>query len=126
MEQRVLSSAAMVRLSVALHVASPTDAIQLIETLRQMTATTRLERGCQECAAWTDREFTVHYSESWATEFDARRRVQSDRFTSLLEIIESGIEPPEVQFDFVARTRGLDYVEEIRAGMRKVSGERYQ
>ena len=116
----------MVRLSVALHVASPTDAIELIETLRCMTATTRLERGCQECAAWTDREFIVHYSESWATEFDARRRVLSENFTSLLGLMECAIEPPEVQFDFVARTRGLDYVEEIRSGTRKVAGERYQ
>jgi hypothetical protein len=116
----------MVRLSVALHVASPTDAIELIETLRQMTATTRLERGCQECAAWADREFIVHYSESWATEFDARRRVQSPHFTSLLDLMECGTEPPEVQFDFVVRTRGLDYIDEIRAGMRKVAGERYQ
>ena len=122
----MLSCAPMVRLSVALHVASPTDAIELIETLRHMTATTRLERGCQECAAWTDREFTVHYSESWATEFDARLRVQSEHFTSLLELMECGVEPPEVQFDFVARTRGLDYVEEIRAGMRKVAGEHCQ
>ena len=116
----------MVRLSVALHVATPTDAIELIETLRRMTATTRHERGCQECAAWADREFTVHYSESWATEFDARRRVQSDHFTSLLELIEGAVEPPEVQFDFVARTRGLDYVEEIRSGIRRVAGGRYQ
>ena len=116
----------MVRLSVALHVASPTDAIELIETLRHMTATTRLERGCQECAAWTDRDFTVHYSESWATEFDARRRVQSSNFTSLLALMEQGTEPPEVQFDFVARTRGLDYVDEIRGGMRRIAGERYQ
>ena len=116
----------MVRLSVALHVASPTDAIELIETLRHMTATTRLERGCQECAAWADREFIVHYSESWATEFDARRRVQSPHFTSLLALMECGTEPPEVQFDFVARTRGLDYIDEIRADRRKVAGERYQ
>jgi len=116
----------MVRLSVALHVASPTDAIELIETLRQMAAMTRLERGCQECAAWTDPEFTVHYSESWATELDARRRVRSSDFTSLLTLMESGAEPPEVQFDFVTATRGLDYVDEIRgaAALRLVS-ERY-
>jgi len=116
----------MVRLSVALHVASATDAVELIETLRHMTAATRLERGCQECAAWTDREFTVHYSESWATEPDARRRVRSAHFTSLLALLESGTEPPEVQFDFVTATRGLDYVDEIRgaAPLRLVS-ERY-
>ena len=41
-------------------------------------------------------------------------------------IVEAAPGPPEVQFDFVVRTRGLDYIDEIRAGMRKVAGERYQ
>jgi len=107
--------ASMVRLTVALHAASPRDAIELVETLRFLTATTRLERGCQECVAWTDRDFTVHYSESWASEFDARRRVQSSNFTSLLALMECGTEPAEVQFDFVTMTRGVDYIEEVRS-----------
>ena len=117
----------MVRLSVALHLGSPTDALELIEVLRHITATTRLERGCQECTAWADREMTVHYTESWATEFDARRRVQSPNFTSLLELLDCGTEPPEIQFDFVARTRGLDYVDEIRnATPLRLVSERHQ
>ena len=44
-----------------------------------------------------------------------RRRVQSEAFTSVLALIESVREPPEVQFDFVSTTRGLDYIEEVRA-----------
>lgn len=56
----------------------------------------------------------MRYVEEWATEEDMRRRVQSDSFTSLLAVMESA-EKPEVQFDFVTTTRGLDYVEEARA-----------
>jgi hypothetical protein len=114
----------MVRLTVAMRAASPRDAIELLETLRFLTATTRLERGCQECTAWTDREFIVHYSEGWAAEADARRRVRSPGFTSLLAVMECASEPPVVQFDFVSKTRGLDYVEEVRAGARDVTSER--
>ncbi len=105
----------MVRLTIELRTASPRDAIDLLETLRFMTAATRLDRGCQECAAWTDREFTVHYSEGWAAEADVRRRVRSTGFSSLLALMECGAEPPEVKFDFVTKTRGFDYVEEIRS-----------
>ena len=88
-----------------------------------MTAATRLDRGCQECAAWTDREFTVHYSEGWAAEADVRRRVRSSGFSTLLTLMECGTAPPEVKFDFVTKTRGLDYVEEIRSEMPHLTSE---
>jgi hypothetical protein len=107
----------MVRLTVTLRAASASDAFKLLDTLRFLTASTSLERGCLDCAAWSERDFTVHYSESWATEADARRRVKSTAFTSLLGVMEYGTAPPLVQFDFVAVTRGLDYVEEVRSGI---------
>jgi quinol monooxygenase YgiN len=116
----------MVRLTIELRTSSPREAIDLLETLRFMTSATRLEHGCHECAAWTDREFTVHYSEGWATEADVRRRVRSAAFESLQALMECGAESPEITFDFVTKTRGLDYVEEIRGGLRGVAGGRYQ
>ena len=109
----------MVRLSVALRAASARDATELLETLRFLMTTTRLEPGCLDCTAWTERDLTVNYSEGWATELDARRRVRSSGFTSLLSVMECASEPPRVQFDFVTQTRGLDFVEEVRSGVRE-------
>ena len=109
----------MVRLSVALRAASARDATELLETLRFLMTTTRLEPGCLDCTAWTERDLTVNYSEGWATELDARRRVRSSGFTSLLSVMECASEPPRVQFDFVTQTRGLDFVEEVRGGARE-------
>ena len=116
----------MVRISIELRTASPRDAIDLLETLRFLTSSTRLDRGCHECAAWTDREFIVHYSEGWAGEADVRRRVRSPGFSSLMALMECGSAPPQVKFDFVTKTRGLDYLEEIRAGMSGLASERIQ
>jgi quinol monooxygenase YgiN len=104
----------MVRLTVALQAASTRAAQDLLEALQFLGLSTRLEPGCLGCSAWTDPEWTVRYVEDWATEADMRRRVQSDRFTSLLAVVESAQEP-QVHFDFVTTTRGLDYVEEARA-----------
>ena len=108
----------MVRLSVALRAASARDANELLETLRFLMTTTRLEPGCLDCSAWAESDLTVHYGEGWATEIDARRRVRSAGFTSLLGVMECASAPPVVQFDFVTRTRGLDFVEEVRGGVR--------
>lgn len=79
-----------------------------------MTAT-RLEPGCQGCSAWAEPDSTVHYLEEWANETDLQQRVRSAAFTSLLGVMESAQEPPRVQFDFVTKTRGLDYVAEVRS-----------
>jgi quinol monooxygenase YgiN len=103
----------MVRLTVALHAPSARSAQELLEALRFLVMGTRVEPGCLGCSAWTDPDWTVHYVEEWATEPDMRRRVLSDRFVSLLAVVESAHEP-EVHFDFVTTTRGLDYVAEIR------------
>ena len=79
-------------------------------------APTRLEPGCLGGLVWEESEddTTLCYAEEWATEADIRRRIQSDRFTSLLAVMEAATEPPQVQFQFVTKTRGLDYVAEIR------------
>lgn len=103
----------MVRLTVALSAASARGTQDLLEALRFLELSTRLERGCLGCSAWVDPDSTVRHVEEWATEPDMRRRVRSDRFTSLLAVMESAREA-QVQFDFVKETRGLDYVEEAR------------
>lgn len=104
----------MVRLTVAFTAASGRYAHDLLEALRFLITATRLEAGCCGCSAWAEPDATVHYVEEWETEADIRRRVRSVRFTSLLAVLESARETPRVQFDFVTRTRGIDYVEEIR------------
>jgi len=103
----------MVRLTVAL-MASPRGAPRLVNALRSLMVKTRIENGCLGCSVWLDPDSTVHYFEEWATETDLKRRVRSEHFTSLLGVMEAASGPPEVRFDFLEATRGLDYVTEIR------------
>ena len=105
----------MVRLTVALSASSQRSVQDVLEGLRFLMSSTRLESGCRECSVWVDPDSTVHYVEEWETEADMRQRVRSSRFTSLLGVIEAANEPPRVQFDFVTSTRGLDYVAEVRS-----------
>jgi quinol monooxygenase YgiN len=103
----------MVRLTVMLR-PSARGVQDLVEAFRFLMVSTRLEPGCITCSVWTEPDSSVHYVEEWSTEADMRRRVGSERFTSVLALVESVREPPHVQFDFVLATRGLDYVEEVR------------
>jgi quinol monooxygenase YgiN len=104
----------MVRLAVALVVAG--GASQIVHALRLLASPTRVEPDCLGCRVWTEdnEESTVRYEEEWATEDAMRLHVRSERFTRLLQVLESAPVPPSVQFDFVTETRGLDYVAEVR------------
>lgn len=104
----------MVRLNVAFRTSSR-SAKDALDALRFLMISTRLQPGCLGCSAWAEPDGAVHYVEEWSEEGDLRRRVRSDGFTSLLAVMESAVETPQVQFDFVTATRGLDYVEEVRA-----------
>jgi quinol monooxygenase YgiN len=107
------TSANMVRLTVTLR-PSARGVHDLVDAFRFLIVSTRIEPGCLGCSVWTDPDLRVHYVEEWSSEMDIRRRVGSDRFTSVLALLESVREAPHVQFDFVSATRGLDYVEEVR------------
>jgi hypothetical protein len=41
-------------------------------------------------------------------------RVKSEAFTKVLEVVEASASTPQVEFDFVSRHQGLEYVEEVR------------
>lgn len=109
----------MVRLTVAFTAPSPRAALELLDALRFLEPDTRLQAQCLRCSNWTDPDLTLHHIEEWETEAAMRRRVRSADFTSLLEMVEAA-RSPQVQFDFVGVTRGLDYVAEVRGAIRAV------
>jgi quinol monooxygenase YgiN len=86
----------------------------LMEALRYIKTGAQLEPGCLRCCVWSEPDSTVHFMEEWETEADLARHVRSQRFTSLLGVLESAPEQPQVRFDFVTASRGLEYAAELR------------
>jgi quinol monooxygenase YgiN len=103
----------MVRLSLVLS-GSRSNTRHLAAALKSLMAVTRLEAGCTDCCVWLDPDSRVHYFEEWTTEHDLERRIRSDRFTWLLAVMEASEQMPSIRFDFLASSRGLDYVAEVR------------
>lgn len=109
----MLGGRRMVRLTVALTAASTRGAQELRDALSYLEPVTRIRPGCLRCANWMESDLTLQHIEEWETEADMRRRVKSEDFTMLLEMVEAAREP-RVQFDFIDTTRGLDFVAEVR------------
>jgi quinol monooxygenase YgiN len=105
----------MVQLRLTLRV-TPDKISDVIRTLRAVTLAGQLNPGGirAQTACDVGDPGTVHYLEEWQTPQDAAREVRSARFGRLLELMETAVEPPELQFQFITETRGLDYVAEVR------------
>ena len=95
----------------------------LIDALRSLMVPTRRERGCISCQLVLSSEscdpMRISYVEDWSSEAALREQVRSDRFLRLLELMESALEPPQLEFELGNGIRGLDYVEEVRADRRR-------
>jgi quinol monooxygenase YgiN len=50
----------------------------------------------------------------WRSDEDLARYVRSKDFTQVLSLFEMAAEPPFVEFRVAGKTRGLDYVSEVR------------
>ncbi len=105
----------VVRLAIGLS-APERDGRRIATALRVLIIPTRLEPGCLSCTIWTElgEDFRVHYEERWCSEEAMRRRVLSNPFTKLLEVLEASPRRPTVEFDFVSKHMGLDYIENVR------------
>ncbi len=87
----------------------------LLETMRGMLEPARVERGCLSYRLYEDVEnrnaFLLH--EEWATQGDLERHIAKDKQRRLLALIDLLSEPPEMQFNTVAHTEGMELIENV-------------
>ena len=84
--------------------------------LGPMAEQTRMERGCLGCQLHLDalEENVLILEESWASDADLGRHLRGPDYRTLLLIMELGTRPPEVSFDNVSSSTGLETIEKAR------------
>ncbi len=97
--------------------AFPGRVMEMIQALRSIIALAQPQEGCAGCHLYVEigAPASLYYAEEWETESHLEHQIRSNRFTRLLWVMESASEPPKLEFQFVSHTRGLDYVEQVRA-----------
>jgi quinol monooxygenase YgiN len=95
---------------------------EIIDTLRQITRPTEARAGCLGCCICQDlhRMDTLTYVEEWETDKDLERRIRSDQFLKILEVMEFSAATPALRFLFVSETDGLKTVEMIRTAKHRL------
>jgi hypothetical protein len=53
--------------------------------------------------------------EQWNTESGLHKHIASDAFKRILAVLDYSIEPPEVRFEGIAQTAGMELIEAARS-----------
>lgn len=90
--------------------------VPMVQSLAKVMFQSKLERGCVDCRlhAETGDPQSLLYVEQWATQRDFESQLLSRRFATLLAIMESAPQAPELEVRTVSEQRGLDYVRSVR------------
>lgn len=84
--------------------------------LGSMIEQTKLEEGCISCRLYQDvqEEGALMLQERWTSESDLHRHLRSNKFHTVLLVVEMATEPPEIRFECIIRSAGVEVIEEAR------------
>ena len=87
----------------------------LAETIRGMLEPTRVERGCISYYLYEDIENqnTLALVEEWKTRDDFERHIRTENYRRLLALMDLLSEPPELQFNTVSQTAGMELLSTV-------------
>ena len=85
--------------------------------LSSLIEQTKLEEGCVSCRLYRDvqEERALMLEETWASEKDMERHLSSDKFLAVLLVVEMASEFPEIRFDVISHSTGIETIEKARA-----------
>jgi len=97
-------------------VAPPEKRDDILRTFRSLPGPTRVAPGCLGCRIYGDMEDenAIIYVEEWQTTEDLERRLQSEQYRRILAMIEISTEAPELRFNTISETTGLEYLAAVR------------
>ena len=87
----------------------------LLETMRGMLEPARVERGCLSYRLYEDVEDgnTFVLVEEWKTQRDLESHIRSDNQRRMLALMDLLSEQPELQFNTVSNTAGMELIEDV-------------
>ena len=78
---------------------------------------TKASPGCLGCNIYQEvlDLNALLFEEWWETETDLYKRLCSDSFWHLLLVMDMAAKPPEISFEFISETTGIETIEKARS-----------
>jgi quinol monooxygenase YgiN len=96
----------------------PENHCDALEILTSVSEQTQFEPGCLCSRVYGDvnDERITLLEELWLTLEDLQHHLRSEKYRKILLVIEMAAEPPEIRFDTIAQTSGMETIEQARNG----------
>ncbi|PWU13616.1 MAG: antibiotic biosynthesis monooxygenase [Verrucomicrobia bacterium] len=88
----------------------------LLSILRSVQGPIQSYPHCKSCRIYEEDgvDNAVLFLERWDSEADFERHVKSELYRRILNAVEFSRSPPEIFFNYVSKTRGIDLIEDLR------------
>jgi quinol monooxygenase YgiN len=88
---------------------------EAVQILRSIIERTRAKPGCISCSIYEDMQKQhIVFEEKWRSDEDLQRHLGSEEYKKVLLVIEMACAPPEIRFDTIASTSGVEVIEKAR------------
>jgi quinol monooxygenase YgiN len=88
---------------------------EALMTLDSVIELIKLEEGCVSCRLYQDlRDGALLLEQVWSSQSDLERHLRSDRLHTVLLVVEMAVESPEIRFDVIEQTTGMETIKKIR------------
>ena len=91
---------------------------EALRILRSMAEQSRVQPGCLSCQVYRNgqEDNVLMFEQQWNNEADLERYLRSDDYQKVLLLLEMAMKKPEIRFDTVLSSRGIEAIEKAREG----------
>jgi quinol monooxygenase YgiN len=92
---------------------------EVLRILRTMAMRCRAEPGCLSCNLYGDlqEKNVLMLEEVWRSKEELELHLRSDEYRNLLVVLEMSLKEPEIRFDTVSSSTGIETIEEARSSV---------
>ena len=90
---------------------------EALTVLTSMAEQSKVQPGCHDCQIYRNGEMdnVLMFQQLWRDEESLQAYLRSEEYRLLLLVLEMGIEPPEIRFDTISRSTGIETIEKARS-----------
>lgn len=89
---------------------------EALKILRSISGQCMDYPGCVSCRIYLDlqEKNVIIFEEIWRSEEDLNRHIRSDEYLNLLLVVEMAFKQPEIRFDTISSSTGIETIETAR------------
>jgi quinol monooxygenase YgiN len=94
---------------------------EALTILRSMAEQSRVQPGCLSSRVYRNgqKDNVLMFEQQWSNEADLECYLRSDDYRQVLMVLEMAIKQPEIRFDTILSSTGIETIEKARSSVEK-------